>query len=224
MPRPPLAVIEREAEDLRLERRSSTRAQIAAGQLLREKIAALDSEITRLDDVVRAAADTHSAVCLPLQSELAALEADAVARIQQRVEPDAAADARRREILAEIQRQNSALEQARLQQEQLKAPLLQQRLRLEMEAGSMPTNATLAGRTLGNPRLLREQFVIGERLRWLTSQRNYAVQCSNRAAAINATVNGGLAADWAAVVDAVDNQLADARRDSRRIREALIAE
>lgn len=145
-----------ENEERRLARRKEIREQIATARALYEKANGLQRLINELDGELDLAADRHSAVCEPLQTEL----------------QTTTDNARRKEILQEIITENARLESA--------VTAVKAAKRKVSEQIAAAHKAALPGVDVLHSQLVRlapleqqlKSYAIGQRIRWLVSRQS----------------------------------------------------
>lgn len=220
----------------RLRRRADIRAEAATLQFQKDRIPVLETTLSESHQRVEVATNAHAATCDPLQKELKTLEAQAVERIQQRQPADEAADARRAEILREIADANATLEAVVEAEKVCRAPTEREVWRLRNEVLDPKAVLSRLGQPpLANPKLLAEQHVANERVRWLRARQHAAekaraIQRSNveeiRADRITGDLEAKMRrlAGWEAEVTAAAGELVAALGEAETVHKEMIDE
>ena len=220
----------------RLARREDIKHKIGVHTLELERANLLRAEVQRINAVADQAADSHSAICGPLQEELERLEQSAIARIAARQPANKKEDARRAEIIHLIEEQNEILTEATEKAKRLRQPLEGRIEKLQIDAAPLDSlRGKLASIGIGDPALIVEHHCTQQRAsfasaRLAAAKKALSIVSYNVEQIAAGRMHGDLAAQqfrvrrWAAEVDAAGQEQADAMAAGSRIHAAMIAE
>ena len=220
----------------RLARRADIKHKIGKHTLELEKANLLQAEVQRINAVADQAADCHSGICAPLQTELEKLEERAVLRIASRQPSHRKEDDRRAEIIREIEQQNEILQEATERAKRLRQPLEDRIQKLQIDAAPLDSlRGKLASIGIGNPALIVEHHCTQQRAsfasaRLAAAKKALSIVSYNVEQIAAGRMHGDLAAQqfrvrrWAAEVEAASREQVDAMAAGSRIHAAMIAE
>ncbi len=133
--------------------------------------AALQSQVAGLDKEADQAADLHSSICGPLQTELQSLKEKINDCMADRRPIAAADEARRREIFDEIHAANGELEKTIRRLDRTRNPLLREiRLLQTKAAEGAALEGQLSRDDLADPQLLLLKFSVGKASEYATAR------------------------------------------------------
>ncbi len=153
-----------QAEVYRLQRRAAVKERIAAAQIAETRWREINSAIDAAQADKDSLAAEHVAACAPIQAELGRIEKEFVTAVVAREEIDPIRDARRRELLAQLETLNRELSTAvRDGDEQIGRLGIERR-----EVGLKTVDTTAASElvTLGRPDLVLSLRVAEQSVQW----------------------------------------------------------
>lgn len=224
-------VIDTLLPDTRMARRRERKRDIAALDLTRQKVDELDAQLADIDQRKDAAAATHCDKCRPLQAELSAIEERIVSRVADREALDPADDSRRKELLAAVAAENSALELsiAALDSERNKVVQSREQLRGTLADYTVLKNS-LHRAPLVNPDLALKHFAALNGVKWAVARREAAAAEANKYRSLLASkhhtadadeVHKARLAKWQAELTAAIAAEAAAQREEADLRQQI---
>jgi hypothetical protein len=130
-------------ENERKIKRAELRTKIAEHKLLDSEYARLTDTIDEVNQQKESLAAEHVAACAPLQAELAKIEKKLVTALANKETTDAKAEARRWELLADIQKLNGVLAGKIAAEDRLLAETENQRREIGMKAAKLAVESDL---------------------------------------------------------------------------------
>jgi hypothetical protein len=124
-------------------KRAELRNKIAEHELLDRRYNELTSTVAEINNQKEQFAARHVEVCQPLQNELAGIERKLVSTIAEKRPTDPKVELRRRELLAQIQQHNQALQDKIAAEDRLLAEAERERREVGHRAAKMPVESDL---------------------------------------------------------------------------------
>lgn len=225
-----------EVETERQARRRAVREAAAKRDLELQPALLAEADVKASEARCDALADEHQRLCAPLQDELALLETRAIQRVGRREPPDVEEDARRVELAKLIADATSDLEKAVTAEHELQTD--RRRTARRIRQGKPPAETlllALAQPPLVDPKLLGEQFVLREKIKWLKARQNAAEKtlkiCQLNATEIRKGTTSGDASLWQGKCEAwegelaaVGSEIAEALAEGKALHQAMIDE
>lgn len=220
----------------RMERRRAVCRMAARRDLELEPALLAEADVKASEARCDQLADEHAKTCGVWQTELAELEQRAIERIGRREPPDTDEDARRAELAKLIATATADLEKAIAAEREIQA--IARRTARKIREGRPPSSTILMALTrppLVNSRLLGQEFVFREKIKWLKARQNAAEKtlkiCRYNVSEIAAgrmsgvlSVWTGKSAAWECELQAVGSEIASTLAEAENLHRRMIDE